>query len=75
MAIDYSPIERIIRAVAENPISSTDSSCAFCQAYGDDPHTIMSLEGEEIECPVLIAQEIIRQGKAGGINKPSTPLF
>jgi hypothetical protein len=50
-------ITYILRAVAERPISGTDSSCAFCQAYGDEPHGKM--DDDSHECVVLTAQRLL----------------
>jgi hypothetical protein len=51
-------IAYILRAVAARPISSTDSSCAFCQAYGDESHGQMEFD-ESHECIVLTAQRLL----------------
>jgi hypothetical protein len=53
-------IARIIRAVADEPSSPDDSSCAFCSAYGHDPNDKMPfLENEE--CVVLTAKRLIKE--------------
>ena len=52
----------LLKAVAENPISGTDSSCAFCQAYGEEEeHSQHEVDGEERECPVVIARKLLAE--------------
>lgn len=54
-----SELRYILKAVADRPISSTDSSCAFCQAYGDsEPHGQMEFDSEH-ECVVITAKRLL----------------
>lgn len=54
-----SEIRYILQAVVARPVSGTDSSCAFCQAYGDgEPHEQMEFDPEH-ECVVLTAQRLL----------------